>query len=82
MAEEAEIDAEEKRWLAKQKQALEDAGEAAINGSGATGTEASEAVPTVLDEERPPSRIRLDKEVEASGFGRHMQKELEDVSLS
>lgn len=39
----------------------------------------SSATPSVV-KERTGKRLRLDLEVEASGFGRAMQRELEDVS--
>lgn len=76
MAEEAEFAAEEKRYLAEKKAAEELAAEKA---EGAEGDDVA-VDKSEVEEPARPTRIRLDKEVEASGFGRHMQKELEDVS--
>lgn len=62
------------------------AGEAdATEGGGApkavTAAEGPEGESDASDgDEEQPVRLRLDLEVEASGFGRAMQRELEDVS--
>jgi RIO kinase 2 len=77
MAEEAEFAAEEKRYLAEKKAAEELAAEQAESAEG----DAPVAEKAEVEEPSRPTRIRLDKEVEASGFARHMQKELEDVSV-
>lgn len=57
----------------------EDATETAEVGDDEDEGEGSSSAPLVV-QERSGKRLRLDLEVEASGFGRALQRELEDVS--
>lgn len=68
----------------KLAQAKETTAEGAEGEADATGGQAPKAVTEAGDgsDDEQPVRLRLDLEVEASGFGRAMQRELEDVSLS
>jgi len=80
MIEEEELDEEEARVSAEKEKTTGMDTDGAAEIADVTSLEKEENV-AETSESGARRRLRLDLEVEASGFGRAMQRELEDVSI-